>query len=183
LTSSKIKSENGKMIPNLTIKININCHHRKIEQNGFFKKLASGKPKVELVWDNFDIFQVSEQIARALKAGGFTQIIEFRIDNEYIFVTKSKSKGKSIKEAIKLFGGESEVRKRYKEFKFKSVNSDKNNFVQSTVLIKRQHQVGKPPVEIKIKGSLPLKKGKKIIAGLSKNIAVKSMLTKPEISL
>jgi hypothetical protein len=180
----KEKNFNGKAkISNLSITLDIDCHSREIEQKGFLKRMVKDKNPKKIVWDNFDIFQVSEGIARALRTGKFSHIKEFLIDKEYIFFSKKDSRGKGIKEAIKLFGGESELRKRYKEFKFKVVKFDKASEIYCDVLIRRQHSTSTPAVKIKIKGELPTEQAKDIISHLEKNISIKRFETKPALSI
>ena len=181
MTEDRIKKEKNRGIKNLTIEMDIDCHRRVLEKKGIINKFRSKNILPDLVWDNFDIFQVSEKIARSLKAGGFTHIREFKIDQEAIFVTTSRSKGKKIKEAIKLFAGESELRKRYKNFRFNAALYRNGSEIHSIVDINRQHPDSTPAVVIQIKGKLEIECVKTILTELDENIKVKSLRTVPEI--
>ncbi|UCH88816.1 MAG: hypothetical protein JSV49_11330 [Thermoplasmata archaeon] len=172
--------EQGNDIHKLTIQIDLDCHRRKLEPKGFIKRLRESSPSQELFWANFDIFSVSEQILRALKSGGFTHISEFLIDDEYIFVSK-KSKGKKIMEAIKLLGNESELRKRFKAFKFKAQMERPQGKTIGTVIIKRQHQEKERNVDIRIKGILSQKQIEKILFYLKENIKIEKIDCEPQV--
>jgi hypothetical protein len=168
---------NFQQIKDFSVQINIDCHRRVLEEKGLFKK-----PLKEQVWDNFDIFEISEIIAKGLKAGGFTHIQEFRIDKNYIYAVTSRSRGKKINDAIKLFADESELRKRYKVFKYKAALFKNGDSAISTVLIQRQHAVDTPNISIKIKGELTRDQCVTILKNFKKHIAIKTMETKPVIS-
>jgi hypothetical protein len=167
----------------LLIQFDIDCHRRILESEGFFKKLKGSKSMKEQVWDNFDIFEVSTGLAKSLKVGGFTHIDEFFIDKVQIYVRTGNEPGKSIKDAIKLFGGESELRKRYKRFKYRAVKHNQRDELTCVVDIQRLHSEGIPAVVLKFNGTLPLIRYKKILDNIKRNLEITNYSTKPDIKL
>ena len=167
----------------LLVQFDIDCHRRALESEGFIKKLKGTRSLKDQVWDNFDIFEVSSAVAKSLKTGGFTHIEEFFIDKVQIYARTEKEPGKSIKEAIKLFEGESELRKRYKRFRYRAVKLDQRHELDCNVDIQRMHGEGVPAVTLKFDGKLPVERYKRIISNIRKNLKITNYTTKPDIKL
>ena len=167
------------MITDLRVQFDIDCHRRELEEESFLRGFFKGKPKKKQFWNSFDIFEVSEKLARALKRGGFSRIFEFIIDGEYIFVSSDRTKGKSMKEAIDLFANESELRKRYRQFKYKAYSFSGKKGTEMAVEINRQQYEGEPVVVMKLKGEIPRSKLKNIMKHINKDLKVKGLQSKP----
>jgi hypothetical protein len=177
------RDTDGQYLKMLLMEFDIDCHSRVLENEGFFKKLKGSKSLKEQVWDNFDIFDVSTAVAKSLKAGGFSHIDEFFIDKVQIYVQTGKEPGKSIKEAIKLFSAESEVRKRYKHFRYRAVKHNQREDLYCRVDIRRMHPEGRPAVTLKFNGRLPVERYKRIIDNIRRNLKIKNYVTKPDVKV
>lgn len=175
--SGLVQERHNEKVKNFSIQLEIDCHSRRLEKVSFFRKKKDSRAIQQQVWDNFDIFQISGNIAEALRRGSFTHVNEFLIDGVHIFKVSGRKKGKTLKEAVGLFTNESELRKRYKEFKYKTMRYEGEGVIECTVLVQRQHQLGKPPVTLKVKGSLDQKKCRAVIEYIQKSIKIKNLKT------
>lgn len=166
-------------VKNLLIRFDINCHRRELPSEGVLKKFKRNKNTNIQVWDNFDIFEVSSALAKSLKAGGFTHIVLFFIDKIQIYSRTGDEAGKRIKEAIKLFEGESELRKRYKRFRYKVVKLDQKEDLSCEVDIRRMHDESSPAVTLKFKGRLSAERYNTILRNINRNLKIKDFSTTP----